>query len=72
MKCWPILEDLDFARRLKDRGDVVLIDSPVLSSPRRFESQGVVKTVLVDWLIWAMYFMGVSPFRLARWYRKVG
>lgn len=72
MKTWPVLEDLDFARRLKRVGPVARIDSPVTASARRFEEMGLLRTVAVDWSIWALYFLGVSPERLARLYRRVG
>lgn len=68
---WPILEDLDFVRRLARRGEVALVESPVVASARRFRHQGLLRTVAVDWLIFAAYFAGVSPHRLGRFYRQV-
>lgn len=68
---WPILEDLDFARRLKRVGRTVLIDAPVTTAARRFLTQGVVRTIATNWLIWALYFVGISPTRLAWLYRHI-
>ena len=68
---WPILEDLDLMRRLKRQGRVVLLPSPVTTSFRRYQAGGVLRTVATNWLIWALYFVGVSPDRLAGLYRKV-
>ncbi len=68
---WPILEDLDFARRLKRVGRTVLIDTPVITAARRFLNQGVVRTIVTNWLIWALYFLGISPTRLAWLYRHI-
>jgi rSAM/selenodomain-associated transferase 2 len=68
---WPILEDLDFALRLRRHGRTALIDSPVTTAARRFVRQGVVRTVATNWLIWILYFCGVSPHRLARLYRQI-
>lgn len=68
---WPILEDLDFARRLKRRGRIALLEPPVTSSVRRYEVDGVVRTVVNNWVIWVLYFLGVPPRRLARLYRNV-
>ena len=68
---WPILEDLDLARRLKRTGPTTLIDAPVTTAARRFLEQGVVRTITTNWLIWALYFVGVSPERLARLYRHI-
>lgn len=68
---WPILEDLDFARRLRRRGSTVVLPGPALTATRRFDEQGVVRTVATNWLIWSLFFAGVSPRRLARLYRHV-
>jgi len=68
---WPILEDLDFALRLRRHGRTALIASPVTTAARRFVQQGVVRTVATNWLIWILYFCGVSPHRLARLYRQI-
>ncbi len=68
---WPILEDLDFVRRLRRRGQIALLPHRVTTSVRRFESGGVLRTVARNWLIWALYVLGVSPHRLGRLYRDV-
>jgi len=68
---WPILEDLDFALRLRRHGRTALIASPVTTAARRFVQQGVLRTVATNWLIWILYFCGVSPHRLARLYRQI-
>ena len=68
---WPILEDLDFARRLRRHGRLVLITAPVTTAARRFAEQGVVRTVATNWLIWILFLCGVSPHRLARLYRHI-
>ena len=68
---WPILEDLDFARRLRRQGRTVLITSPVITAARRFQEQGVVRTVATNWLIWILFLCGVSPHRLARLYKHI-
>ena len=67
---WPILEDLDFARRLKRRGSVAMLDPPVVTAARRYVRQGPVRTVARNWLIWTLFFLGVSPERLARLYGR--
>ncbi|HVR95649.1 MAG TPA: TIGR04283 family arsenosugar biosynthesis glycosyltransferase [Thermoanaerobaculia bacterium] len=67
---WPILEDLDFAMRLR-RMRMVLIDGAVTTGARRFVEQGAVRTVAVNWLIWLLFFLGVPPRRLARLYRQI-
>lgn len=68
---WPILEDLDFALRLRRGGGMALIEAPVTTAARRFLEQGVVRTVATNWLIWLLFFLGVPPRRLARLYRHI-
>ena len=68
---WPILEDLDFMRRLKRIGRIEIIPEPVRTSARRYEQGGVVKTVAINWLLWALYFLGVPPRRLGHLYRNI-
>ena len=65
----PILEDLDFIRRLKRHGLVVIPNIQVAPNTRRFVSGGVIRTVVRNWTIFLLYFAGVSPNRLARLYR---
>lgn len=68
---WPILEDLDFAFRMKRVGRTVLIEDRVTTAARRFVEQGIVRTVSTNWLIWMLFLLGVSPQRLARLYRHI-
>ena len=68
---WPILEDLDLIRRLKKLGPTVVLDAPVSTSARRFEQQGLLRTVARNWLIWTLFLAGASPQRLARLYQHI-
>ncbi len=71
---WPILEDMDFAWRLKrryGRKRLAVIESPVTTAARRFVEQGSLRTVATNWLIWLLYLLGVSPHRLAGLYRHI-
>ncbi|HYG65706.1 MAG TPA: TIGR04283 family arsenosugar biosynthesis glycosyltransferase [Thermoanaerobaculia bacterium] len=68
---WPILEDLDFAVRLRRSGKAVLVEDFVTTGARRFVEQGAVRTVATNWLIWLLFLLGVSPHRLARLYKHI-
>ena len=68
---WPILEDLDFMRRLKRLGPTSVIRQPVTTSARRYVQNGIIKTIANNWWIWFLYFLGVSPEKLQRRYREV-
>jgi len=65
----PIMEDYEFARRLRTRGHIAVARAPVHTSPRRWHKQGIWKTTLVNKGIVAGYHAGVSPATLAAWYR---
>ncbi|MGB3565090.1 MAG: glycosyltransferase, partial [Thermoanaerobaculia bacterium] len=64
-----ILEDLDFIRRLKRVGELEILPHQVVTSSRRYVEGGPVRTVVLNWLIWVLYFSGVSPQRLSRLYK---
>lgn len=63
-----LCEDLEFSRRLKRAGRVVCLRTCVTTSARRWNRDGVARTVLRMWLIRAMYLIGVPPARLKRIY----
>ncbi len=67
----PILEDLDFMRRLGRQGSISIISQRATTSSRRFIERGVVRTVATNWLIWLLFAAGVKPGRLARLYALV-
>lgn len=66
---FPIMEDYELARRMKREGRVAVLPLAVRTSGRRFLTRGVLTTTALNWLIIAAYHLGVSPERLARWYR---
>lgn len=71
---WPILEDVDFAQRMRKkwgRRRLAVIETPVVTSSRRFAAQGPLRTVALNWLLWILFALGVSPHRLARLYRDI-
>ena len=63
----PLMEDYALSRTMKRAAIVPL---RVRTSGRRFLAKGVIRTSVVNWLIIAGYHLGVSPERLARWYRS--
>lgn len=66
----PIMEDFEFIRRLQPLGQITIVPASVLTSGRRWDRLGILKTTLINQLIIIGYFGGVSPEKLARWYRK--
>jgi len=67
----PIMEDVDLMRRLKKVGTVVMLRDKVRTSARRWEKEGVIYTTLRNWLLISLYYMGVSPERLYRFYKII-
>lgn len=65
----PIMEDFELIQRLKRLGKIAIVPAPVLTSGRRWEKLGVVKTTLINQVIIAGYFLGVPLTQLVRWYR---
>jgi rSAM/selenodomain-associated transferase 2 len=64
----PLMEDLDFTKRLKRAGRVVALRSQVTTSYRRWETGGPLRTVFLMWALRFLYWLGASPHRLSRWY----
>lgn len=63
------LEDVELLRRLKRVGRVVTLRPPVLTSARRWEQGGLLRTFARHQLILLGYAAGLSPHSLARWRR---
>ena len=64
----PLMEDIAFCRALKRLGGVACLRSRVITSARRWEADGVWRTILRMWTIKWLYFAGVSPARLKQFY----
>jgi rSAM/selenodomain-associated transferase 2 len=68
----PIMEDFELMRQLKQRGRVEITPVAILTSGRRWQKLGVLRTTLINQLIIAGYFLGISPHQLVSWYRQLG
>ena len=66
----PIMEDVAFCRALKRQGRIACLRSRVVSSARRWEQNGPVRTILLMWALKALYLAGVAPARLKRLYSE--
>lgn len=67
----PLMEDLEFSRRLKRVGQVAALRTQVVTSYRRWAHCGPIRTIVRMWGLRLLYWLGVSPHRLARYYRPV-
>jgi rSAM/selenodomain-associated transferase 2 len=64
----PLMEDVVFSKRLRELGWPACIRQPVLTSSRRWEDKGILRTMLLMWRLRLLFFLGVSADRLARQY----
>lgn len=65
----PFMEDYAMVRKLGAVGSVVVSEKSVVSSARRWETLGVVKTSIINQCIVFGYHVGVPVPMLANWYR---
>ena len=66
----PIMEDVAFCRVLKKQGRIACLRSRVVSSARRWEQHGPVRTILLMWALKLLYLAGVQPATLKRLYSE--
>jgi rSAM/selenodomain-associated transferase 2 len=65
----PLMEDIELSRRLRKIGPPTCLQPRVITSGRRWESRGVLRTVLLMWRLRWRYWRGASPDALAQTYR---
>lgn len=65
----PLMEEHELFRRLAEQGRFQLVPQEVLTSARRFVRAGVLTTYFKMACVEVGWRLGVSPIRLARWYR---
>ncbi|MBW2540096.1 MAG: TIGR04283 family arsenosugar biosynthesis glycosyltransferase [Deltaproteobacteria bacterium] len=66
----PLMEDVELMRRIKKAGGkIAIIPRQVQTSPRRWEKEGIIHCTLKNWTLITLYFLGISPKKLARFYK---
>ncbi len=77
---FPLMEDLDLARRMRRTGPpehqwragkLVRLPLSVTTSARRWEQHGLIRTILLMWLIRILFLLGISPSWLRPLYDEV-
>jgi rSAM/selenodomain-associated transferase 2 len=63
-----LMEDVEFSRKLKREGRIACLRERVTTSARRWQRDGVTKTILRMWSLRLCHFLGVSPARLRAYY----
>ena len=65
----PIMEDIEFVRRMELYGNTAYLQGPIVSSSRRWEGRAF-RTLLLWGGMQTAYALGVSPWKLDRFYRS--
>ena len=66
----PIMEDVEIMQRIKKRGDkIVILPQKTFTSSRRWEAEGILYSTLRNWVLQILYFFGISPRKLSRFYK---
>ena len=65
----PLMEDIALSCRLKQHTRPACLEDRLVTSARRWQSQGTLRTILLMWSLRLAYFLGVSPARLAQFYK---
>lgn len=64
----PIMEDIEISKRLKLISKPICLKQKVVTSSRKWEQQGVFKTIIKMWCLRALFFFGVSSKTLVKLY----
>lgn len=66
----PIMEDFELVCRLRRRGQIAIIPTPVITSNRRWQKLGIVQTIAINQVAIFAYLVGICPEKIAAWYRR--
>jgi rSAM/selenodomain-associated transferase 2 len=61
----PLMEDIAISRLLKRRCRPACISTPVITSGRRWDHYGLIRTIVLMWRLRLAYYLGAEPMRLA-------
>lgn len=64
----PLMEDIAICKSARRLARPEIIASAMSSSSRRWQQRGLIKTILLMWLLRLAYWIGVDPARLHRLY----
>ncbi len=65
----PLMEEYLLIPRLRAHGEIHIFRASVRTSCRRHEARGPIRNALRNMGLTLLFYAGVSPTRLARWYR---
>jgi len=65
----PLMEDVELSKRLKRLSRPLCLHPKVVTSGRRWDQRGALRTIWLMWRLRLAYWLGVSPARLKAHYR---
>ena len=65
---YPLMEDIYMSKQLKTVSHPACIKTPVHTSARYWEKNGIFKTILTMWRYRLLFFLGVTPAKLFKKY----
>lgn len=63
-----LMEDLELSRKLKQVGGIACLRTRVTTSARRWQRDGVLRTIVLMWTLRLGHFLGIPPERLKTFY----
>lgn len=67
----PLMEDFALVKKAQKQGKIYLSKSAVITSSRRWDKLGIMKTTLINQLIIMGYYLKFSPEKLALFYGRM-
>ena len=65
----PLMEDVVFSKRLRKLDWPACIKRQVITSSRRWEHRGILRTMLLMWRLRLLFFLGVPAQKLSKQYQ---
>jgi len=66
----PLMEDVNLMQKLKKYNyKIQILPECVITSARKWENSGIVYTTLRNWILIVLYYLGVHPSKLAKFYK---
>jgi len=65
-----LMEDVNLMQKLKKYNyKIQILPQKVLTSARKWENSGIIYTTVRNWILITLYYCGVSPSKLAKYYK---
>ena len=65
----PLMEDIEFSKKLESLGKPIRLRTPVITAARRWQTNGPIRTIMTMWWLRLCYWFGASPDALAKRYK---